>query len=123
MTKGLVCCLLVLSCCFLPGVTGASGQSQTLFDPMRPADYQRPDAVAPQENKPGSNTASWQLQSTLISATRSIAVINNTAYQKGERLAEYLLTDIQPDRVVLNNGAERVVLHRQGTGTKTPLNR
>ena len=85
-------------------------------DPMRPAYYQT--SSAQQATPDRVNTKDWKLTAILISADRSVAVINGKALQKGESLDGYRLVQIMPDKVLLQNKQQKLVLHRVGTGLK-----
>ena len=96
-----------------------SAAPEAFVDPMRPVRYQNPvtTRTATEKNIQGE-TEGWQLTTVLISARRSVAVINGKSLQVGERLDGYKLVQIKSDRVVLKNKQRTLVLHRSGTGLK-----
>jgi hypothetical protein len=110
--------LLVFQLFFAVGVCCVA-TAEEFFDPMRPVHYQ--SSVA---EKSGSgetiqiNTNDWQLTSVLISAGRSVAVINGTSRQLGAQIDGYKLVRIDADQVVLKNEQRTLTLHRAGTGLK-----
>ncbi|MFK5926757.1 MAG: hypothetical protein QM483_09020 [Desulfuromusa sp.] len=109
--------LVILLSCFA-GECFAE-QSNQFVDPMRPVRYQAPvgkNSVA--EKKQRTDTKEWKLTAVLISAGRSVAVINGKSLQEGEQLGGYKLIQIDTDKVILNNKQEKLVLRRAGTGLK-----
>jgi len=93
----------------LPVVSGAS----RLQDPMRPSHV--PSNV---EKKAVEKTSEWRLSAVLLSADRSVAVINDRAMSLGDRIDGYKLIQVDADRVVLVRNKKTVVLRRPGTGLK-----
>ena len=93
--------------------------AEQFTDPMRPAHYQAPAIQKPVvANKIETDTRNWKLTAVLISAGRSVAVINRKALQVGEQIDSYMLIKITSDRAVLKNDQTTLVLHRAGTGLK-----
>jgi hypothetical protein len=88
----------------LAGAMGSTAaQPQVMTDPTRPpvgifADV--PDATAPGN----------QLQSVMISPTRSAAIINGVVVELGAKYGDAVLTRVAEDEVVLGSGSSRQVL-------------
>lgn len=88
----------------LAGAMGSTAaQPQIMTDPTRPpvgifADV--PDATAPGN----------QLQSVMISPTRSAAIINGVVVELGAKYGDAVLTRVAEDEVVLGSGSSRQVL-------------
>ena len=76
----------------------------TLAQPL--ADPTRPPMQGPAELRQ-SEAPSSRLQSVLISAGRSVAVIDGRAVQLGERVGDATLVSIEPSEVTLQRGAAR----------------
>ncbi len=112
--SGMVLAILLL---FVSGA-GSAENNGGLVDPMRPVRYQAPAASTIVTGPGQADVKSWQLSAVLISAERSVAVINGTSLQEGQVLDGYRLLQIEPGRVVLKNGQRKIVLHRAGTGLK-----
>ncbi len=93
-------------------VTSFAGTKGALVDPMRPARYHSGSI------EKGPDTSSWQLTAVLISAQRSVAVINQKSFTVGDTLEGYRIVKIDFDRVLLKNRKRTIVLHRVGTGLK-----
>ena len=85
-------------------------------DPMRPLHYQT--SSSRQAKAEGVLIKAWTLTAVLISAERSVAVINGKTMQQGEIIGGYRLVQIMPDKVLLKNGQRKLVLRRTGTGLK-----
>ena len=80
----------------------ATALAQPLADPTRPP------REGPAEQRQGEAApAPTRLQSVLISAGRSIAVIDGRAVRVGERVGDATLVSIAPSEVTLQRGAER----------------
>ena len=107
--------LLIILLIFIAGETFAA-KSDQFVDPMRPAHYQTSSGQQVQSDS--VNTEAWKLTAILLSADRSVAVINGKALQKGEFLDGYRLVQIMPDKVLLQNKQRKLVLRRAGTGLK-----
>lgn len=97
-----------------------AAESEQLVDPMRPLRYQAPAPATSIEKtiQKQVDTTAWQLTAVLVSAERSVAVINGKLLQKGENLKGYRLVKILPDKVLLKNKDEKIILSRAGTGLK-----
>jgi len=94
--------------------------SEKFIDPMRPVHYQTPVAKKTTSGKKIQvDTQHWKLTAVLISAGRSVAVINGKSLQVGGQLDGYKLVQIDSAKVVLKNKQRTIVLHRSGTGLKT----
>jgi MSHA biogenesis protein MshK len=78
----------------------ATALAQPLADPTRPP------REGPAEQRQ-AEAAPTRLQSVLISAGRSIAVIDGRAVRVGERVGDATLVSIAPSEVTLQRGAER----------------
>jgi len=76
--------------------------AQPLADPMRP-----PAQGGAAEVRQAGEVASSRLQSILISAGRSVAVIDGRAVRLGERIGDATLVSIEPSEVTLERGAAR----------------
>ncbi len=105
--------LLVWMC---GGVVVSVAQSGELANPMRP--QQRTAAAKVKKSGAVRHEESLQLTAVLISAQRSVAVINGKSLQPGERIGAYRLVTIQPDRVELQGRSGKRILRRTGTGLK-----
>jgi hypothetical protein len=81
-------------------VLAGAALAQPLADPTRPP------AQGPAELRQ-SEAPSSRLQSVLISAGRSIAVIDGRAVHLGERVGDATLVSIEPSEVTLQRGAAR----------------
>ena len=78
--------------------------------------HQLPDPTQPYLAaviKPGYTTH-WNLQSTLISSQRHIAIINGRAYQLGDRLGSYTISDIRPHQVTLIQPHKSIIIAMLG---------
>jgi len=72
------------------------------------ADPTRPPAQGPSElHSAPSGVAPSRLQSVLISAGRSVAVIDGRPVRLGERVGDATLVSIEPSEVTLERGAAR----------------
>ena len=96
------------SCC--------AATSELFVDPMQPIRYQATSVR--QATTKDVTTKDWTLTAVLISAGRSVAVVNGKSLQKGEILDGYKLVEITPDKVLMRNGKRKLVLRRAGTGLK-----
>ena len=85
-------------------------------DPMRPLHYQT--SSSRQAKAEGVLIKAWTLTAVLISAERSVAVINGKTMQQGEIIGGYRLVQIMPNKGLLKNGQRKLVLRRTGTGLK-----
>lgn len=98
---------------------GLAAQPSQFVDPMRPVHYQSPaKKTSVAERKKRTDTKEWKLTAVLISASRSVAVINGKSLQEGEQLGGYKLIQIDTDKVILKNRQGTLMLHRAGTGLK-----
>ena len=98
-----------------------AAQLDQFVDPMRPVRYQASVANTTPMKKNDQklvNTKAWRLTAVLISAERSVAVINGKSLQEGEILNGFKLVKIMPDQVLLKNKQRKLVLRRSGTGLK-----
>ena len=107
--------LLTIMLIFVAGESFAAKLDQ-FVDPMRPLHYQT--SLSQQAKAEGVTTKDWTLTAVLISAERSVAVINGKTLQQGETIGGYRLVKIMPDKVLLKNGQRKLVLRRTGTGLK-----
>jgi len=71
-------------------------QSETLVDPTAPLNFQPPQKKV----KPQRNTLPT-LQSIVIKAGKPQAIMNNKAYQQGQRIGRYRITLIDNKKVLL----------------------
>lgn len=85
--------------------TAAEPDTQPLPDPTQPYTA----TVISPKHRPH-----WNLQSTLISSQRHIAMINGRAYQLGDRLGVYTISDIQPHQVILIQAKKSVIIAMSG---------
>jgi MSHA biogenesis protein MshK len=81
-------------------VLAGAALAQPLADPTRPP------AQGPAELRQ-TEPAFSRLQSVLISAGRSVAVIDGRAVRLGERVGDATLVSIEPSEVTLQRGAAR----------------
>ena len=98
-----------------------AAKSEQFVDPMRPVRYQAPvvnTTPIKKNDQEQVNTKTWRLTAVLISAERSVAVINGKSLQEGEILNGFRLVEIMPDKVLLKNKQRKLVLRRSGTGLK-----
>lgn len=94
-------------------------ETADLSDPMRPRTYQPPPPeVQAEPDQPRVDTDSWRLNGVLLSAGRSIAIINGQSLRLGSSLDGYRLVDVRADRALLRRKGQRVVLTRAATGLK-----
>ena len=84
-------------------VAVSSAYSANLNDPTRPA---RSSVVTTTSAK----KVKLNLNSTLISPQRTLAVINGKTVLQGEKIGGYQLVDIKPGRVWLKRGKRTLVL-------------
>ncbi|MDX2481831.1 MAG: hypothetical protein QNK24_16030 [Desulfuromusa sp.] len=113
--------LSIVSMFLLFGVAGncCAATTEKFVDPMRPVHYRVPVAKKSSAGeKVQVNTNDWQLTAVLISAGRSVAVINGKSLQVGAQLDGYKLVQIDSDQVVLKNKQRSLTLRRAGTGLK-----
>lgn len=89
-----------------------------LQDPMRPVRYQAPAADSAGEKDAAEKQRNWRLSAVLISAERTLAVINGRSLQVGDQLDGFRLVEITPTQAVLKNKQKQIVLRRAGTGLK-----
>ncbi len=89
----------------------------SLVDPMRPVNYQRVEVPSSADEKVPV-TENWNLNGVLISASRTVAVINGMSFQLGDKIDGYRITKITTSEAVLKNKQQTLVLHRSGTGLK-----
>ncbi len=92
--------------------------SGSFVDPMRPVHYPTKVVKKSVEKEDRVDTQHWKLLAVLISAERSVAVINGRSLQVGDQLEGYELVKIAADRAVLKNKQSILVLRRAGTGLK-----
>ena len=94
-------------------------EAADLSDPMRPRTYQPPDPqVQVEPDRPRVDTDSWRLTGVLLSAERSVAIINGQSLRVGALLDGYRLVELSADRALLRRKGQRVVLTRAATGLK-----
>jgi len=70
-------------------------QSETLVDPTAPLNFQ------PKKQKKIYRAALPKLQSIVMAAGKPQAIINNKAYQKGQKVSGYRITLIDAQKVLL----------------------
>lgn len=110
--------LLVLQLFFATG-NCCVAFAEEFVDPMRPIHYQPPPAEkSGSGEKIQTHTTDWQLTAVLISAGRTVAVINGKSLQLGAQLDGYQLVRIDSDQVILKNQQRTLTLRRAGTGLK-----
>ncbi len=102
----LIVMILIALCCLV-------GVAQSFNDPMRPVAYQ-PVTNKAQPAPPEIDTSHWVLSAVLISASRTVALVNGRALQVGDSLEGFQLTQIATDRVVLQRNKTKIVLTRAG---------
>lgn len=96
---------------------GVPVDASELSDPLRPHAY-HPVPAATESSPASVDTSEWRLSAVLISAQRSVAVINGRRVQPGDMLEGLRVMLIAGDRVELRNARQTVVLRRVGTGLK-----
>ena len=117
MARALGLVLMLLLFCVVGDCCAATAEQ--LVDPMRPVRYQTPVLTDSTMTKTiPKKIHNWKFTAVLISAGRSVAVINGKSLQVGERLDGYKLIQIDSDRVVLKNKQRKLELRRAGTGLK-----
>ena len=101
--------ILAAACAF-----AGAALAQPLADPTRPPLH---GSVEARDAAPAPLT---RLQSVLISAGRSRAVIDGRAFQVGERVGDAMLVAIEPSHVLLQRGGayERLTLVPAGVEKK-----
>lgn len=109
----LVSILLLLSTFFFAAV----GQATDFYDPLRPHTATRSTVTEKAVAVPDP-TVDWRLTAVLISAQRSVAIINGSSFRPGDQLEGFRLVSIFPDRVILKKNGTTKVLHRVATGLK-----
>ena len=73
-----------------------------LANPMRPVHYSGGNPNPAAKNVVADNpSARWELTAVLISAARSVAVVNGKPLQLGETLEGFELVEIMPEKVRL----------------------
>ena len=113
MVKQVILISIVLL--FVTSVQAA--EKGALKDPLRPLGFHAP--TAPATTRPVAGTSfEWRLGTVLISAERSVAVINGKALQIGDLLNGYTVKTIETDNVLLQKNKKKLVLRRSGTGLK-----
>ncbi len=81
-----------------------------------PASANEPGPVLADPTRPGIEEGmnygigGFVLQSTLVSPTRKVAVINGQALTVGETVGRAVVTDIRPYEVILNNAGREIHL-------------
>ncbi len=105
--------LIIVSLLFGAGVAFAV-KSPQLTNPMRPIEYQ-PVVV---NDKRQESSEKLQLTAVLISAQRSVVVINGKTLQRGDKIGGYRVVKIETDKVLLKKRQKSLVLRRAGTGLK-----
>lgn len=114
MGKRFLCCLLVLLTCGPMLVAAAD----VLKDPLRPIRYQAPVAEQAVDSGAEQQRLDWRLSGVLISAERSVAIINGQSMQVGDLFEGYKLIKIEAGEVLLQSKQKQIVLRRAGTGLK-----
>ncbi|MCK4501542.1 MAG: hypothetical protein KAU22_00815 [Desulfuromonadales bacterium] len=108
--------LIIVAFLSLLVVGAATAANSELADPMRPVNY--PVSAVAAVAKQSVATENWNLMAVLISAQRSVAVINGKSLQTGDVISGYKVVKIESDLVVLKNNQNKIVLRRAGTGLK-----
>ena len=109
--------IILISIVLLFGASAHAAEKGALKDPLRPLGFHSPKAPATAGPVAGTSFE-WRLGAVLISAERSVAVINGKALQVGELLNGYTVKTIETDNVVLLKNKKKLVLRRSGTGLK-----
>jgi len=93
-----------------------------LKDPTRPPFY-RPDTTSTQPTEDQlqmeSNADSWVLNSTLISKTQRLAMINGRLLSKGDKVGNMTVVDIKSDKAMLRVNSENIVVTLLRNNIKT----
>ncbi len=98
--------LLVVSCMLVGGVFAKAGTAQVLRDPTQPpgASY---ELQAFNKN--------INIQAIYLSKDNSTIVVDGKSYTLGDTLSGAVITDIKPDKVVLQGTAGEIVLNMYPT--------
>lgn len=91
-----------------------------LEDPFRPADYTGPVSRYALQ---GSESASLQLNSILVGSDRRVAVVNNMAYEVGDRVGSHVLARIDEEGVLLFGEEKSLYLDLFPSNFKTIMSR
>jgi hypothetical protein len=73
----------------------------------------RVSASVPQSRKRPVSFTGLRLEGVITVGQRSVAIINNGVYRKGDCILGYLITGIHGDRVLLENGPRKTYLKVQ----------
>lgn len=102
-------CLLAAA---LLAVAGAGAAQSGLGDPMRPTSLDEPVPL----EKAAQSGPRWRLQSTLVSDSRRLAVINGRTVAQGERIEGAMVREVRQGGVTLEVEGRRIELRvLQGT--------
>ena len=91
-------------------MVAAPAAAAPLKDPTRPPFY-RPESTTSEPAEgllPLSNADSWVLNSTLISKTQRLAMINGMLLSKGDKVGNMVVVDIKPDKALLRVNSESI---------------
>ncbi len=113
--------IIFLSFFLLASTSLCAADENPLRDPLRPRGFQGTTSAKAPATQPAVKTAEWRLGAVLLSAERSVAVINGQSLQVGDLLEGYKLVSIEADQVLLQKKRKKLVLHRAGTGFKKVL--
>ncbi len=101
----------------------SAAQGATLVDPTRPADVAEIPAAG---GSGGARARGPELQYTMISPSRRVAVINGKSFIVGEKFEGAVIVDIRPYEVILSKAGRetslrllpKVVTKKEITGPK-----
>jgi len=89
--------------------------ADALEDPLRPANRGQTTASTPVN----VDTGEWQLESTLISSGRRVAIINGRAVRAGDAIAGARVLRVEPVAAHLRHDGRRFTIRRQDTQVRS----
>jgi MSHA biogenesis protein MshK len=95
--------------------TSAALAADALEDPLRPAKQAQPTAPTPVS----VDTGDWQLESTLISSGRRVAIINGRAVRAGDAIAGARVLRVEPGAAHLRHDGRRFTIRRPETQVRS----
>jgi len=95
--------------------TSTALAADALEDPLRPANWAQPTASTPVN----VDTGDWQLESTLISSGRRVAIINGRAVRAGDAIAGARVLRVEPVAAHLRHDGRRFTIRRQDTQVRS----
>lgn len=107
-------------------IFSVSANAAELKDPTRPPFYQSDLAAqmaAQADDQILSGNEPWVLNSTFISGTHSLAMINGRLLGKGDKLGNMTVVDIKSDKALLKVDSERIVVSLVPNSIKSAVNK